>query len=578
MTRAAANIKMTVKHAPSSTSTTQVETFLSMEKTPNSPLFQAIHESNWNEAMQILRQQPEQASGWAIRISETSELVAASNMSKAALESAVWKRLPLHEAVTRQPPDNVVDALLQAYPEAATFADHQKRLPLQVACVHGASKTVIYKLLTSFPESVLHRDSYGKTAAMSADACPSFPDGERNWVLEALCRSPTQWHIKQEEERCLKEEEKRMSVLKESFERERDLYKSKIDRIMKRSTDERFEYYQMKENYEIRIEELNNDKKKLQSKIDGLKQNQQDLKNELEGHIATREMEIAVLRTELANCKNSSAVLSKIEMMQYKLQTAMSRNMELEDEAAAVTKEAADLASQLENKTKSEAELKAYSEELFKDLEESLGSNAELEKMLALVTEERDQLRVDLEKALQAEKDTLALSESSDQLSRQRISELEAALCRTMTRHDHVEEELTKSCKELAKKSEELLKVCHELSIARSSENLIKMKLTMMENELDQAKQESTRLGQELAEASENLIARSRELATTSNHLVQVQSSERAVHSKMSALEAELQKEHEEREQLTQELKKVKKKLSMQHQSLSNLSRRIRLR
>jgi chromosome segregation ATPase len=406
-------------------------------------------------------------------------------------DETTWRRLPLHEACTRHPPLDVIGALLQAYPEAATFPDHQKRLPLQVACVHGASQQVIICLLKSFPESILHRDSYGKTAAMSADACPSFKNGngERNEILEALCKSPTEWYIQKEKDRCMVEEKKRIAAMEQHFERERLEFKAKMLRMQNRATDERLEYFTMKEGLNVKIEELSAEKYKMTRKVNALKQDQLDQRHELEGHIASREMEISALRTELADCKNSSAVLTKIDSMQQKLQQAMARNMTLEEELSVTTNEAATLATQLEDNTKCEAELQQYSQQVCGKLEEALKQNSILEENVSNLTQERDLITTTFAEERQAwmvksHKEATAL----DIAIRTKIFELEKHVMEANMCKSQLQIALKQDKSALKSKSIEVARLAKELDVARSNEHDTHAKVTTLERQLQMSR------------------------------------------------------------------------------------------
>jgi hypothetical protein len=72
--------------------------------------------------------------------------------------------LPLHLACLYQPPVQVVQALVDLYPDAASVRVQEEacnQLPLHLACMLGGSKDVIQVLLDAYPLGVKCRESFG---------------------------------------------------------------------------------------------------------------------------------------------------------------------------------------------------------------------------------------------------------------------------------------------------------------------------------------------------------------------------------------------------------------------------------
>jgi ankyrin repeat protein len=57
----------------------------------------------------------------------------------------------------------VVQYLVEQWPESVTTANNNGYLPLHVACYFNASLAVVQYLVQQWPESVKHRNSYGET-------------------------------------------------------------------------------------------------------------------------------------------------------------------------------------------------------------------------------------------------------------------------------------------------------------------------------------------------------------------------------------------------------------------------------
>lgn len=121
------------------------------------PLFAAIESSEWKEALKII---------WSDD-SEKSNQVRTWVVSKGSKGTtfgwSVWRRLPLHEACRRQPPEEVVDALLTIFPKSPRMKTHFGELPIHVACSSGASTAIVNMLIGINPNSVINKDNSGRT-------------------------------------------------------------------------------------------------------------------------------------------------------------------------------------------------------------------------------------------------------------------------------------------------------------------------------------------------------------------------------------------------------------------------------
>jgi hypothetical protein len=99
-------------------------------------LFKSIEEQNWEKAEQILRQHPDQASIWVV----------STGTVQTTFDWSLWKRLPLHEAVRRQPPASFILNLLRVFPTAIRERTQFGELSLHLAVECGASVPVIQLL------------------------------------------------------------------------------------------------------------------------------------------------------------------------------------------------------------------------------------------------------------------------------------------------------------------------------------------------------------------------------------------------------------------------------------------------
>jgi len=68
-------------------------------------LYRFISNFQWQEALQAISMNPIEAKTWVVRYHEDEN------------KGMMWRFLPLHSASARQPPEAVITALIDAYPE-----------------------------------------------------------------------------------------------------------------------------------------------------------------------------------------------------------------------------------------------------------------------------------------------------------------------------------------------------------------------------------------------------------------------------------------------------------------------------
>jgi hypothetical protein len=117
-------------------------------------LYECITSCNWDEAIKAARSNPKEAKTWVVRHYDEEDSEGEDN-------EIMWRFLPLHSACARQPPADVVKALLHAYPDGAKCVDDQGMYALHYACGNQASREVIRMLLMSFPEAAKLTDPRG---------------------------------------------------------------------------------------------------------------------------------------------------------------------------------------------------------------------------------------------------------------------------------------------------------------------------------------------------------------------------------------------------------------------------------
>lgn len=112
-------------------------------------LYHAITESDWETAIRAVKKRPDEAKTWVVRKSDEHP------------EKNMWRFLPIHSACARQPPADLVTALLAAYPEGARCVDDQGMYALHYASGNQASRDVMRSLLMAFPDAAKLKDPRG---------------------------------------------------------------------------------------------------------------------------------------------------------------------------------------------------------------------------------------------------------------------------------------------------------------------------------------------------------------------------------------------------------------------------------
>lgn len=130
------------------------------------PLFDAIDQRYWSTVMHFLSTGQwdkggrsrlpavplkEEARQWSVTLDKSGKVTS--------------RRLPIHAALLNRAPLNVVDKLIELYPNGASCADSQGNLPLHLAFQKEASSDVITYLLDAYPEAVLVKNNAKRARA-----------------------------------------------------------------------------------------------------------------------------------------------------------------------------------------------------------------------------------------------------------------------------------------------------------------------------------------------------------------------------------------------------------------------------
>jgi hypothetical protein len=108
--------------------------------------------------------------------------------------------LPLHDAVRKGAPLEVVTALLEAYPDATTIRNYCDNLPCHSACCWGISSEGMKMLLRCNPDAVAAITNSGRTPmqCLKTEHWNFFAD-EKEQVMNDLKQHPSYWKSKEQQ-------------------------------------------------------------------------------------------------------------------------------------------------------------------------------------------------------------------------------------------------------------------------------------------------------------------------------------------------------------------------------------------
>jgi hypothetical protein len=151
----------------------------SMEKRARAPVFDLIDRQEWDALKDLIRSDPG---------------VARSGMAMGGSDRRSSEhQLPLHEACKQQPPLDVVELLIDAYPSALKVKGHGGYTPLHCAVSYGSSADVIAKLIQSYPPGTRMRDDVHQVLPIHLAAKWGAAE---DVVMEILVAHPEGYYIR----------------------------------------------------------------------------------------------------------------------------------------------------------------------------------------------------------------------------------------------------------------------------------------------------------------------------------------------------------------------------------------------
>jgi len=109
-------------------------------------LFRLLMKKDWKSAIARAESFPEEAATWTATKGFNGSL----------------RFLPLHKACVLQPPEEVIEALVSAYPEGPQSRDQDGWLPIHCACFYGAEAAIMKVLQDSFAKGCQMKDDEGR--------------------------------------------------------------------------------------------------------------------------------------------------------------------------------------------------------------------------------------------------------------------------------------------------------------------------------------------------------------------------------------------------------------------------------
>ena len=143
------------------------------------PLFLAIEDTEWRQALQIAQNEPRQASTWVV----------STGTVETTFHWNLWRRLPLHEACRRQAPAWFISLLLSIYPSAAKQRTQFGELPLHLAVECGSPPEVVNLLIVAHWPAIVATDQSGRTPLSICQDAEMLAMEDHKVVFESLSRS-----------------------------------------------------------------------------------------------------------------------------------------------------------------------------------------------------------------------------------------------------------------------------------------------------------------------------------------------------------------------------------------------------
>jgi hypothetical protein len=250
-------------------------------------LFRLIEARDWEEAVHVLREHPEQAQTWVVSTETTSPVVVdvesspSSSLHRRQQEeptttsswkNILWRRLPVHEAMRQQAPPSFVDRLLQAYSGACRERTHFGELPLHLALDHGAAPATVHLILLHHLMAYQCTDQSGRLPLEIMSDAEVWETAEKQSLIrifQSVQGTVQEMHETHEKEMKRVEKEHARALLRETWS-----CTSRVDAEIKKQcamekelAAMKIEMQAQKESFEAKFSRLENEKQELELSI-----------------------------------------------------------------------------------------------------------------------------------------------------------------------------------------------------------------------------------------------------------------------------------------------------------------------
>ncbi len=144
-------------------------------------LYEALEDHAWHPALQFLETGFWEKGLFLMQVPDPLPPQRQARTWVTRLEEGVvrWSQLPIHAALIFGAPYQVVNKIIELYPQGVRCTDDQHMLPLHLAMKFGASDSVVACLLQLFPESLFTRDVKGRLPT-------ELVTSPRNQIMESI--------------------------------------------------------------------------------------------------------------------------------------------------------------------------------------------------------------------------------------------------------------------------------------------------------------------------------------------------------------------------------------------------------
>lgn len=137
-------------------------------------LFRYIEKKKWKDAMCQIQSNPEEAATWIFRREKGGKIR--------------WRLTSLHAAIIYNGPLDVIEAIIDAYPDALEKKDDEGMLPVHLAFRNNMPNDVIYLLLDRYPEGLKEEDNFGKIPVKHSRTITSDRTDLLNYYANTVAR------------------------------------------------------------------------------------------------------------------------------------------------------------------------------------------------------------------------------------------------------------------------------------------------------------------------------------------------------------------------------------------------------